>query len=100
MDHNVLKVAPHKLYSQQVMISNVLVKVIIMIDVLFQVKCTFIQVLNQIIITVHSVKIIKYYNGKKIVSKMVNKYFNVFLFSIVIHQLNILDIIILMMINL
>ena len=77
MDHNVLKVAPHKLYSQQVMISNVLVKVIIMIDVLFQVKCTFIQTLSQIITTVHSVKIIKYYNGKKIVSKMVNKYFNV-----------------------
>ena len=100
MDHNVLKVVPHKSFSHQVMISNVLVKVTIMIDVLFQVKCTFIQVLNQTITTVHSVKIIKYYNGKKIVSKMVNKYFNVFLFSIVIHQLNILDIIILMMINL
>ena len=100
MDHNVLKVVLHKLYSQQVMISNVLVKVTIMIDVLFQVKCIFIQVLSQIITIVHSVKIIKYYNGKKIVSKMVNKYFNVFLFSIVIHQLNILDIIILMMINL
>ena len=77
MDHNVLKVVPHKLYSHQVMISNVLVKVTIMIDVLFQVKCTFIQVLNQITTTVHNVQVDNYYNGEKTLNKMVNKHLNV-----------------------
>ena len=77
MDHNVLKVAPHKLYSQQVMISNVLVKVTIMIYVLFQVKCIFIQVLNQTITTVHNAQVVNYYNGEKTLNKMVNKHSNV-----------------------
>ena len=77
MAHNVLKVVLHKLYSHQVMISNVLVKVIIMIDVLFQVKCTFIQVLNQTITTVHNVQVVNYYNGEKTLNKMVSKHSNV-----------------------
>ena len=77
MAHNVLKVVLHKLYSHQVMISNVLVKVIIMIDALFQVKCTFIQVLNQTITTVHNVQVVNYYNGEKILNKMVSKHSNV-----------------------
>ena len=68
---------PHKLYSHQVMISNVLVKAIIMKDVPFQVKCTFIQLLNQIITTVHNVQVVNYYNGEKTLSKMVNKHSNV-----------------------
>ena len=76
-DHNVLKVVPHKSFSHQVMISNVLVKVTIMIDVLSQVKCTFIQALNQIITTVHNVQVVNYYNGEKTLSKMVNKHSNV-----------------------
>ena len=67
----------HKLYSHQAMIYNVLVKAIIMKDVPFQVKCTFIQTLNQIITTVHNVQVVNYYNGEKTLSKMVNKHSNV-----------------------
>ena len=59
------------------MISNVLVKVTIMKDVLSQVKCTFIQTLSQIITTVHNVQVDNYYNGEKTLNKMVNKHSNV-----------------------